>query len=265
MQVSLIIDISAIAVSIFFFALGSFFDLRTGEVDDKVWLVYGPVGLALTIARLLLDSSNLVVTLVSIGITTGFSFGLFYFGLFGGADCKAIICLGLTQPLPPTSFQPFLGYVHPIFPLVVVITGFICSSLVGVWFGVTNLSRYLGRKDHMFQGLERESPWRKALAFVLGYRAEISKLVSTFYLYPMEEVVRDATGAHRSLKLFMDAETDRDAVASEFSKSLAGLGYGGKVWVTPGLPMLLFILVGLGLTLALGDIVFSTVFILGRG
>jgi prepilin signal peptidase PulO-like enzyme (type II secretory pathway) len=54
-------------------------------------------------------------------------------------------------------------------------------------------------------------------------------------------------------------------LVSELSNSLAKLGYEGKVWVTPGIPMLLFILIGLGLTLILGDIVFSTVFILARG
>jgi len=260
-----VVDLAAIIVTLFFFGVGSYFDLKTREVDDKLWLAYGPVGLALTIVRLWIDPSALIVTLVSIAITTVVSFGLFYFGLFGGADCKAIICLGLTLPLPPSSFQPVLGYLHPVFPVVVLVTGFICSAAIAVWYGLRNLAAYLSRREHMFEGLEDEGWWRKAMACILGYRTELPKLRSTFYLYPMEEVVQNAKGAHRALKLFMNAETDREPAVSELSNSLAKLGYAGQVWVTPGIPMLLFILIGLTLTLILGDIVFSAIFILARG
>jgi len=265
LQTVQVVDLAAIIVTIFFFGLGSYFDLKTREVDDWVWLVYGPIGLALTVVRLLVDPSTLILTLVSIAVTTVVSLGLFYFGLFGGADCKAIICLGLTMPLPPSSFQPVLGYLHPVFPVVVVVTGFICSAAIAVWYGFRNLATYLSRREHMFEGLQGEGWWRKAMACILGYRAEVSKLRSTFYLYPMEEVVQNAEGPHRALKLYMNAETDREPVVTEFSNSLAKMGYEGKVWVTPGIPMLLFILIGLILTLTLGDIIFSTVFMLARG
>jgi len=265
LQTVQVVDLAAIIVTIFFFGVGSYFDLKTREVDDRVWLTYGPIGLALTVVRLLVEPSALFLTLVSIAITTMVSFGIFYFGLFGGADCKAVICLGLTMPLPPSTFQPVLGYLHPVFPLVVVITGFICSAAIAVWYGLRNLATYFSRGKDMFEGLQYESWWRKTMAFILGYRVELSKLRSTFYLYPMEAVVQSAEGPHRALKLFVDAETDREPLVSELSNSLAKMGYEGKVWVTPGIPMLLFILIGLIITLILGDIVFSTVFILARG
>lgn len=264
MQAMQIVDLAAIIVSVFFFALGSFFDLRTREVDDKVWLVYGPTGAALTALRLVIDPAILVVTLASIVITTLASFGLLYFGLFGGADCKAIICLGLALPLPPTSFQPLMGYLHPIFPVVVVVLGFICSASLAAWLGAKNLITYATEGHRMFEGLEKEASWRKTLALILGYRDEVSKLRSTFYLYPMEQVVKDGEGMRRSLKLYQDAEVDREPLISEYSESLAKLGYQGKVWVTPGLPMLIFILIGLIVTLILGDAIFSTVLILAK-
>ena len=258
------IDLGAIALSICFFALGSYFDLKAREVDDKVWLIYGPIGFALTIARLMIDPSTWIVTFVSIGITTFVSLGLFYFGLFGGADSKAIICLGLTIPLPPTSIQPLLGYLHPVFPIPVLILGFMCSASIAVWYGMKNLLTYMKERGKMFEGLEKEAKWKKAMALILGYHAETSKLTSTFYLYPMEEVTKDEAGLHRSFKLYQDAEADRDAMVSEFSNGIKALGYEGKVWVTPGLPLLLFITFGLILTLILGDVVFSAVFILAR-
>ena len=75
----------------------------------------------------------------------------------------------------------------------------------------------------------------------------------------MEEVVKDDEGSHRSLKLYSNAETDREPLVSELSQSLNRLGFKGMVWVTPGLPMLLFILIGLIITLVFGDVLFSWV------
>jgi len=257
-----IVGFAALLVSIFFFSLSSIFDLRTREVDDRVWLVYGPIGLALTIMQLIMNPSAVLLTVVSISLTTLFSFGLFYFGLFGGADMWAIICLGLTMPLIPTSVHPLLGYVHPFFPVVVLITGFLCSASLAVWFGLRNIFTYLTRGKHMFEGLESEVWSKKAFALILGYLTDLSKLRATFYLYPMEEVVMNGDRPRRTLKLYQNAETDREPLVTKLVDSLTELGFKGKVWVTPGLPMLLFILTGLIITLTLGDIVFSTVFIL---
>lgn len=260
-----IVEFAAVVVSLFFLSLGSVFDLRTREVDDWVWLVYGPIGLCLTVVRLILDPGALFVTIASIGITTLISLGLTYFGLFGGADSKAIICLGLTLPLNPTYIPSFLGYVHPFFPLVVLIAGFICSASLGVWFGLRNFLTYVKERHRMFEGLEGETPWKKAMACILGYPARLSQLRTQFYLYPMEEVAVEGNTFHRSLKLYLSMETDRDQVVRELTDSLTRLGFDGNVWVTPGIPMLVFILIGLILTLVFGDIIFSTVLILARG
>jgi len=259
-----VVEFAAVIVSIFFLSLGSIFDLRTREVDDRVWLAYGPIGLCLTIVRLILDPSTLLVTIASIGITTLISLGLAYFGFFGGADSKAIICLSLTLPLNPTYIHSILGYVHPFFPLVVLVAGFICSASLGVWFGLRNFLTYVREGHRMFEGLESEAWWKKATACILGYPAKLSQLRTKFYLYPMEEVTVGEHELRRSLKLYLNVETDREQLVSEVADPLSKLGFDGNVWVSPGLPMLLFILIGLILTLFLGDCVFSAVLILGR-
>jgi preflagellin peptidase FlaK len=263
MELIEVIELASIVVTLFFFSISSIYDLKTREVDDWVWLIYGPIGLSLTILRLLLDASNLVLTLLAIGVTTGVALALGYFGLFGGADAKAMICLGLTLPLNPTIIHPLLGYVHPFFPIVVVIIAFLCSASLSVWFGLKNLVTYLRFGRRMFDGLENETAWRKIMACILGYPAKFSKLRSTFYLYPMEEAKRDNSVTHRSLKLYISAETDREQLVSELSNAMKP-EFNGEVWVTPGIPMLLFMLVGLILALIFGDIVFSAVLILAR-
>ncbi len=258
-----IIDYGTVAVTLFFFALGSFFDLKTREVSNKVWVVYGLSSSALTIIRLYVDPPALLLTLASIAITTGVSLAIFYLGLFGGADAKAIICLALAIPLVPASFPAFIGYVHPFFPIVVLVLGFICSVSVAVWLSAKNLLSLIGQGFRIFDGLEHESSWRKALAFITGYPTIITKLASTFYLYPMEQVVIDgAEEPYRKFHFFFDAETDRDKMVSEFINSLPKVGSPETVWVSPGLPMLVFMFIALIITLVAGDIIFRAIFML---
>jgi preflagellin peptidase FlaK len=261
MNFTFLIDAAAVVLSLVFFVVGSISDIKTREVDDKIWLTYGSLGTALTVLRLILDPSRLMLTGVSVAIVLLISIGLVYFGLTGGADAKAIICLGLTLPLPPNSLQPLLGFVHPFFPIVVVMMGFICSGLTALWFGMRNTALYMKVGRRMFAGLEDESNWRKALAFLSGYPTRVSNLKSKLYLYPIEEVTR--SGARRSMKrhfrFFVDAETDRDELVSKFIRAVGRPRGGRTVWVTPGLPMLLFILVGLIVALVIGDPIFTTI------
>lgn len=257
-----IFEYASISVTLLFFAVGSIFDLRKREVSDKVWLLYGPIGVALTTARTLLEPSEMFLTILSIGITTGVSLGLFYFGLFGGADAKAMICLGLSIPLFPTSYVPLIGYLHPFFPIMVVVSGFLLSISVAIWIGFRNLFRFLVQGSKMFEGLRDEPWWKKVVALFVGYPADVSKLISTFYLYPMEEVTEDSTGFRRRFRLFFNAETDRDDTVSKLVGSLAKVGSPSKVWASPGLPLLLFFFMGIIVTLIIGDPIFSTVLFL---
>src|SRR5208283_4994591 len=122
-----------------FFSLGSYYDMKTREVSDRVWLAYAPIGIALTVAHLAIDTSTLILVALSAGITVLIAFGLFYLGLFGGADAKAILCLGATMPLAPTSYHTIIGYAYPFFPLVATITSYLCSISVIIWLGISNL------------------------------------------------------------------------------------------------------------------------------
>jgi len=253
-----------VIVSIVFLSVSSIYDLKKREVEDWVWWAYGPIGLSLTIIRILVDPSILLTTFIGIGVGSGLSLALGYFGLFGGADAKALICLSLALPLNPTIIHPLLGYVHPFFPVVVLVEAFFCSAILSVWFAVTNLCRYILSGKNMFEGLEDEPFWRKAMACILGYPVKFAKLLSTFYLYPLEEVRVDGGVTRRSLKLYTSAETDRDRLVSELSASLDSGGRQGDVWVTPGIPMLVFILTALILGLVFGDAIFSTVLMLAR-
>jgi preflagellin peptidase FlaK len=258
LEPSQIVQYLSVFVTLGFFALASVFDLRTREVPDWVWLVYGPIGLTLTAIWLFLNSSETLLAVLSIGLTSLLSLALLYFGVFGGADAKAIICLGITLPLVPSSYVSLVGYVQPFFPVVVVIMGFVCSVSVVFWIGFRNLWS-LTHGQHLFEGLYNEPLPTRVLAGLTGYPTDISRLRSTIHLYPIEEVVEDLAGAHRRFHLFFSAEADRDQMISNFINSLSKVGSPSRVWVSPGLPMLLFMFVGLVITLITGDLIFSTI------
>ncbi len=257
-------EYASVSITLVFLTIAAISDLKTREVPDKVWLAYGPIGLALTIYRIYVDPSVWFFTAVSMGLSILLAFGLVFFGLAGGADAKALMCLGVTLPLPPGIVNPILGFVHPFFPIVVLVTAYVCSISVAFWMLGRNLISMVRLKSEMFAGLEREPPWKKVLAVITGFPTSVAKLNSTFYLYPMEKVVENGNGAHRTLQMYSNVDVDREQVVSEFTESLRKVSPRNLVWVTPGLPLLVFILIAVAITLIVGDPVFAGIFLMLR-
>jgi len=255
-------EYAAASVSLVVLTIASISDLRTREVSDELWLVYGPVGLALTAYRVWLEPQFFLFTAISIGISILLGFGLVFFGLSGGADAKALMCLGVTLPLPPSAMVTALGFFHPFFPFSVLITTYILSLSVALWMFGKNLISLAKLRSGIFQGLEREPTWKKGLALITGFPAKVSKLESTFYLYPMEQVVDDENGVRRTFQTFSKADVDREQTLSEFFDSMKKVGSPSTVWVTPGLPLLVFMLLGLVIGLTIGDPLFAGIHLL---
>jgi len=247
----------SVTITLVVLTIASISDLRTREVTDKLWLVYGPVGLALTVYRTLLEPQTLLFTAISIGLSILLAFAVVFFGLSGGADAKALICLGLTLPLPPSILSPVLGFGYPFFPVVVFITAYIASLSVVVWMLAKNLILFSKIRSGIFEGLQREPTWKKCLAFITGYPTKTSLLRSTFSLYPMEKVVEDMDGVRRAFQVYSNADVDREQLLTEFDESMKQVGSPSTIWVTPGLPLLVFMLVGVVIVLTVGDPIFG--------
>ena len=174
----------SVSITLISLTVAAIFDLRTREVPDKVWLVYGPVGLILTIYRLWVEPTLLLFTAASVSLSILVAFGLVFFGLSGGADAKALICLGITLPLPPGIVNPILGFAYPFFPIVVLVTGYVVSLSVAVWMLGRNLVVLARHGSGMFEGLEREPTWKKVLAFITGFPTAVFALAIDFLPLP---------------------------------------------------------------------------------
>src|ERR1700756_2226807 len=82
------LDLAALLVTVGVFIAASLSDLKTREISNKFWLVYGPIAGLIFALRLVYAADSIPIFLVSGGATIVVSFLLFQLGVMGGADSK---------------------------------------------------------------------------------------------------------------------------------------------------------------------------------
>ena len=211
------------------FITSAYFDLKTREVGDKLWWIFGALGLALTTTEILLGyEPNLLLYLISTALAGGVGFALYYVGFYGGADAKALLVCALLAPL--FRGNPIL---HPFTPLIVLVNSAILTSALAIYYGISNIIRIL-KGEKIFEGLEHEPLHRKALACLLGFKAK--GRVGPFY-FQME---KEEDGIRR-----FDF-----ALLRAYEEFTAKEG----IWVTPGIPLLAFMAAGFVVAIIFGDL-----------
>ena len=99
-----ILTAARVTVTLIFLLYSSWSDYKTREVTNRVWAIYAPIALILSLVEFLVfEPSKLPLFGLSAGITIGFALLLFYSGGFGGADSKAFMCIALALPFFPTT------------------------------------------------------------------------------------------------------------------------------------------------------------------
>jgi len=250
-----ILDVTAFLISMALLSYSAYSDLKTREVSDWVWIVFLPAASVLLGLRLFLNSDLLTISVISILATSTLSFIMLRLGMFGGADAKAFICLSVALPNHPLPSIPPLTFVNPIFPLVVLYNAYLFSLSVAIYCLIKNFGYRYRRGKKLFKGFGSLSPLKRLMALVTGYKVRFEDLRGKVYLYPMEEVTADSES--RRLKLFIDAEADRDMLIKMLGTST---GDEEEVWVSPGIPLLFFAWAALISSTLVGDILFWMVF-----
>lgn len=230
-------------------------DVRTREVPDEIWLIGCSLGLLLDLYDVFRGLYRPLPLLLSVGVSTLLAYIIAYLGLFGGADFKAFAALSLLLPHPP-GFKPLLDIASPLYPLTV----FSNSVLVGASLSLLILSRNLLRVlrgDSLFEGLD-DPWWRKLIVLLTGLRKPLRSVRGPPFDYPLEVL----EGGSRRLVLMPSLESDEEALSM-----LKELGEADllEVWISSTLPFLLFVTLGLGISLLLGDISLWFIFRMLRG
>ncbi len=251
-----ILDAARVLLCLSFFVYASWSDWKRREVSNKVWAVLAPLAFSLTaIEYVFFVPVFLFYFALSFSITSILSIILFYVGAFGGADAKALMCLALAIPYYPTYLLSGSGFLSPIFPLTVFSNGVFLAALSVLYALLRNYLWKLRTGAKLFEGFENESVWRKILVLVTGYKVESATLAKNEYVFPLEDITFKDTGEEERRLLTFPKYENREAIVDRIlSEGSKGMLQNG-VWVTPGLPLLIFITAGLIIALLFGDII----------
>ncbi len=262
-----------VTLTLGFLLYASWSDYKTREVSNRVWAIFAPIALALSLAELLLyNPQDLTWFGISFGVTAGFALLLFYSGGFGGADSKAFLCLALALPFfPQTLFQPFFPdgvspLAQTIFPFTILSNSILVAAATVIGMLLLNAKWRVTTGKKLFGGtLATESLGKKILVLVTGYKMPLAKLKEKWHVYPLEDVEEENNGEPLKRKLVVvPRDKGRDEILARLSKAADAGKIDSHVLATPGLPMLIFVTVGLVLALVFGDIVWLLIrFFLG--
>jgi len=177
------------------------------------------------------------------------------------------MCLALALPFfPATLFTPVLALgVSPLsqnlFPLTVFSNSVLFAAASGIYLLLYNIIWHRKTGKKIFEGtLATESIGKKLVILITGYKVSVAKLKAKWHIYPMEDIEEDDGENPLKRKLVV---VPRDEGRNEIVERLSNAVDAGKidayVWATPGLPMLIFITIGLIIALLFGDIVWLLV------
>jgi preflagellin peptidase FlaK len=189
---------------------------------------------------------------------------LFYSGGFGGADAKALMCLALALPFYPENLlTPLTGLPSPIsktfFPITVFSNSVVFAAATAIAILLYNVSSRLRTRQLLFEGDHKnESLGKKILVLITGYKVSTNKLKEKWHIYPMEDIEKSGENWKRKL-IIVPKDEGRAEIVGRLSSAVEDGTIPDRVWATPGLPMLIFILAGLITALIFGDIVWACI------
>lgn len=201
-------------------------DVRNRTVHDRFWIAFGAIGGLIYIFDLPTVPEAMMIG-ISLAFAVGMSFAAYRLGLFGGADAFAIIALAVILPIYTAPYM-----LHQIAPLTALTNAALCS-LVQIPINAIRNLLYTRSSKKLFVGFEDEPISRKAVAFLLGYRAA----GASRFAFSMEKGV----GKREFDFSLKNAETE------EFCKR-------ADTWVTSAVPFLVYIAAGAFLMVFVGDL-----------
>ncbi len=240
-------DVLRVFFSAVLFIYVSYKDIKTREINDIIWLVFGTLGVIINIFEIFTGSLDIVTVGITVLITVGFAILTGYLGLFGEADLLAFIVLGLLNPRIPN-----LGFDQLLFPPVIftlsVITNSILFGALSIFvvliYNISSITRV-----NVFNEYKKINLFEKVILLSTGVNKKIGEIRGPPFEYPLEKV-----GEDQLVHIVLRPDFSDDEEANNTLKKLNEIGRK-RVWISYGLPFLLFLGIGYFATLFLGDII----------
>jgi preflagellin peptidase FlaK len=256
-----------VTLTLAFLLYASWSDYKTREVSNLVWTIYAPLALSISIANILLsEPSQLLFFGLSFGVTSVIAILLFYTGGFGGADSKALMCIALALPFSTEAlFAPRLpNGVSPlsqiIFPMTIFSNSVLLAAATAVYLLLYNLIWHRKSRRKIFEGtLAHESIGKKLVTLITGCKTPINELREKWHIYPMEDIEEESPNNQLRRLVIIPRDEGRDEIVNRLSEAVKTGKITDRVWATPGLPMLIFVTMGVVVSLLFGDIVWVLV------
>jgi len=186
----------------------------------------------------------LVAVAVAVLVTVLFARGLFEAGiLFGGADAKALMIVGLLVPMLATPLIPLPASVAPVTAILpFAVNVLMDAALFSIAIPLVIAARNVRAKE--FRGLS---------GFV-GYTIPVDDLPRK-YVWVRDPMFGEAREEEKSIETSEDDRRRRQAIAED----LRSRGVR-RVWVTPQIPFIVVMAVGVVAALVAGNVLFDLIF-----
>lgn len=207
--------------------LASFFDLKKREINDILW-----VGFSIISAILIFISPDIWSSLRIVGVSliiTPVALVLWRFGVFGGADAFCLMVLASLAPM----FTINSSQITPFSTL----TNAAILSITPLFVNLLRNVISILRKEDIFEGVD-ETRTKKMIAIFVGYKAKNPK-----HSFSLEKIV--------------DGKKRLDFSLKHAEQTLFCNDHG--VWVTQGIPYVLYITAGFVVQVIYGDMIFNLI------
>ncbi len=245
------------------FVISSIMDLKKREVSDIPWIVMTVVGILTTIFLIIYaEDSRKVGTMFGINVAVGIILGLllYYTGVMGGADAKAIMALSFNTPVYIFSFnfllQPVYGIIPPVF------NTFFNWLLVMVIFYPLPLIFYnlfiKVKGKNLFENTNANFA-SKILMLMSGYLIPVDKAKNRHDIVYSEEY--DEKSEKWNIKHFMQVvEVEEEEEFKREVEEKIKETERKQIWVKVLPPGIVFLLIGYIINILVGNLLFLIYF-----
>ena len=255
--IMLLIQMGTVILCLLF---GSYMDLRKREVSDIPWIIMAVVGLITTIIYIIFtENKGRDGTIIGINLGIGIALGLvlYYTGMMGGADAKAIMALSFNTAIYPFTYELTSLLVYDFVPPIFNTFFNWLLALVLIYpLPLLFYNIYLKyKKQKLFENTNANFA-SKFLMMISGYLIPVDKAKNRTDIVYSE--VYNEEDEEWEIKHFMqvpeieEEEKYKLEVEEQIKKTKRE-----KIWVKVLPPGIVFLLIGYILNIFLGNILFA--------